>query len=158
MTVTTRIRRRFKPSWATVRHRTNVYLTDIFDKPFFPGHAIFVPHGRPRGEERVLGCEPAACLMMSVSRLRRPCTLRAWSADNNLIEQDHRSVKQRIAVMLGLKRFQNAGTIADIELMHRIRKGQFRLGRLGGGRCKSPPAPAPKQSATAEVSRVRGFR
>ena len=34
--------------------------------------------------------------------------------------------------MLGLKRFQNAGiTIAGIELMHRIRKGQFRLGRLG---------------------------
>jgi transposase-like protein len=49
-----------------------------------------------------------------------------------LIEQDHRSVKQRIAVMLGLKRFENAAiTIAGIELMHRIRKGQFSLGRLG---------------------------
>ena len=45
---------------------------------------------------------------------------------NNLIEQDHRSVKQRIAVMLGFKRFRNAAvTIAGIELMHRIHKGQF---------------------------------
>jgi transposase-like protein len=47
---------------------------------------------------------------------------------NNLVEQDHRSVKQRIAVMLGFKQFRNAAvTIAGIELMHRIRKGQFGL-------------------------------
>jgi transposase-like protein len=62
--------------------------------------------------------------------------LRSSKYLNNLIEQDHRSVKQRIAVMLGLKRFQNAGiTIAGIELMHRIRKGQFGLGRLGVEGC-----------------------
>jgi transposase len=30
--------------------------------PFSPIHAIFVRHGRPRGKERVWGCEPAACL------------------------------------------------------------------------------------------------
>ena len=43
-----------------------------------------------------------------------------------------RGVKQRIATMLGLKGFATAAiTIADIELMHRIRKGQFGLGRLG---------------------------
>ena len=51
---------------------------------------------------------------------------------NNLIEQDHRRVKQRVAVMLGFKRFRNfANTIAGIELMHRIRKGQFALKHLG---------------------------
>jgi len=50
---------------------------------------------------------------------------------NNLIEPDHRRVKQRVAVMLGFKRFRNAAiTIAGIELMHRIRKGQFALGHL----------------------------
>jgi hypothetical protein len=33
--------------------------------------------------------------------------------------------------MLGLKRFRSASiTIAGIELMHRIRKGQFKLGKL----------------------------
>src|SRR5246127_911920 len=59
--------------------------------------------------------------------------LRSSKYLNNLIEQDHRGVKQRIAVMLGFKRFNNAAiTIAGIELLHRIRKGQFRLGRLGG--------------------------
>ncbi|MGO9238215.1 MAG: DDE-type integrase/transposase/recombinase, partial [Methylocella sp.] len=42
---------------------------------------------------------------------------------NNLIEQDHRSIKLRLGPMLGLKRFQRASiTIAGIELMHRIRK------------------------------------
>jgi transposase-like protein len=58
--------------------------------------------------------------------------LRSSKYLNNLIEQDHRGVKQRIAVMLGFKDFRHAViTIAGIELMHRIRKGQFRLGRLG---------------------------
>jgi len=55
--------------------------------------------------------------------------LRSSKYLNNLIEQDHRGVKQRIAVML---EFGNAAiTIAGIELLHRTRKGQFRLGRLG---------------------------
>jgi transposase-like protein len=59
--------------------------------------------------------------------------LRSSKYLNNLIEQDHRGVKQRIAVMLGFKGFRNAAiTIAGIELMQRIRKGQFALGRLGG--------------------------
>ena len=41
-------------------------------------------------------------------------------------------MKQRIAVMAGFKDFKNAAvTIAGIELMHRIRKGQFALARLG---------------------------
>ena len=66
--------------------------------------------------------------------------LRSSKYLNNLIEQDHRGVKQRIAVMLGFKGFRNAAiTIAGIELMHRIRKGQFGLRRLG---VQGGPAPA----------------
>ena len=58
--------------------------------------------------------------------------LRSSKYLNNLIEQDHRSVKQRIAVMLSFKQFRYAAiTIAGIELMHRIRKEQFGLPRLG---------------------------
>ena len=50
---------------------------------------------------------------------------------NNLIEQDHRNIKSRTKVMLGLKRFRGAATtISGIELMHRIRKGQFNLSTL----------------------------
>ena len=58
--------------------------------------------------------------------------LRSSKYLNNLIEQDQRGVKQRIAVMLGFKGFRNAAiTIAGIELLHRIRKGQFKLPPLG---------------------------
>ena len=50
---------------------------------------------------------------------------------NDIIEQDRRSIKLRLGPMLGLKRFQSASiTIAGVELMHRIREGQFKLGRL----------------------------
>src|ERR1700758_3543565 len=51
---------------------------------------------------------------------------------NNLIEQDNRRIKSRTNVMLGFKRFRCAKTtISGIELMHRIRKGQFNLRTLG---------------------------
>ena len=57
---------------------------------------------------------------------------------NNMVEQDHRRVKQRIYPMLGFKRFANAAvTISGIELMQKIRKGQFDTAELtsrGGGR------------------------
>ena len=47
---------------------------------------------------------------------------------NNLIEQDHRAVKQRCAAMLGLKTVGSAAvTLGGIELAHRIRKGQFQV-------------------------------
>jgi transposase-like protein len=65
--------------------------------------------------------------------------LRSSKYLNNLIKQDHRSVKQRVAVMLGFKQFRNPViTIAGIELMHRIRKGQFCLRRLGVQRGTAP--------------------
>lgn len=58
---------------------------------------------------------------------------------NNLIEQDHRSIKHRLGAMLGLKRFRNASiTIAGVELMHRIRKGQFKLGKLRVNEGRAP--------------------
>jgi transposase-like protein len=42
--------------------------------------------------------------------------------------------------MLGFKRFRNAAiTISGVELMHRIRKGQFNLARF---RLKDTTAPA----------------
>src|SRR5471030_2347161 len=51
---------------------------------------------------------------------------------NNLVEQDHRNIKSRTNVRLGFKRFWNAAaTMSGIELMHRIRKGQFDLSMLG---------------------------
>ena len=45
---------------------------------------------------------------------------------NNLIEQDHRFIKRRVKPMLGIKSFASAtSTIAGIEFVNMIRKGQF---------------------------------
>src|SRR6201747_638540 len=50
---------------------------------------------------------------------------------NNLIEQDHRNIKSGVNAVLGLKRFSSgAVTNSGIELMHRIRKGQFDVTKL----------------------------
>ena len=50
---------------------------------------------------------------------------------NNVIEQDHRRVKQRVRPMLGFKRFDHAAvTIAGIGLAHQIKKRQFDLSAL----------------------------
>jgi transposase-like protein len=58
---------------------------------------------------------------------------------NNLIEQDHRRIKQRVRPMLGLKRFETAAvTIRGIELAEKIKKQQFNLKLLAG----SPTAAA----------------
>ena len=59
------------------------------------------------------------------------CEIRSSKYLNNLIEQDHRSIKLRLGPMLGFKKFRRAATtITGIKLMHRIRKGQFKLGKL----------------------------
>jgi putative transposase len=46
---------------------------------------------------------------------------------NNLVEQDHRFIKRRVRPMLGFKSFRSAAsTIAGLEIVNMIRKGQFR--------------------------------
>ncbi|MEJ8852848.1 IS6 family transposase, partial [Variovorax rhizosphaerae] len=66
--------------------------------------------------------------------------LRSSKYLNNMIEQDHRGVQSRINPMLGFKVFERAAvTIAGVELLNRIRKGQFNLGRL---RVRGQAAPA----------------
>jgi transposase-like protein len=51
---------------------------------------------------------------------------------NNIVEQDHRAIKRRCAPMLAMKSFRTAATtLAGVELVHRIRKGQFTLGSRG---------------------------
>jgi putative transposase len=58
---------------------------------------------------------------------------------NNLIEQDHRRVKQRLHPMLGLKSFRTAVVvISDIELAEKIKKEQFQMSRLGGHTATMP--------------------
>ena len=56
---------------------------------------------------------------------------------NNIVEKDHRAVKRVVRPMLGFKSFWSARcTIAGIEVMHAIRKGQLLI-----------PEPAPQTPA-----------
>ena len=73
----------------------------------------------------------AARELLATHRRGDRTKLRSSKYLNNLIEQDHRSIKLRLGPMLGFKRFRHATiTIAGIELMHRIKKGQFALDKL----------------------------
>ena len=79
------------------------------------------------------------------------CEIRSSKYLNNLIEQDHRSIKLRLGPMLGFKRFRrDATTIAGIELVHRIRRVQFKLGKL---RVKNKTAPEIWDAAPARDPR-----
>nr|WP_328807382.1 IS6 family transposase [Paraburkholderia elongata] len=75
---------------------------------------------------------PRAVREMKVDELLPADTeIRSSKYLNNLIEQDHRNIKSRTKVIPGFRRFTSATTtIAGIELMHRIRKGQFNLATL----------------------------
>src|SRR3984893_9422670 len=65
--------------------------------------------------------------------LPRRVQVRSCKYLNNVIEQDHRRIKQRIRPMLGFKRFETAAvTIRGIELAEKIKKQQFNLKTLTG--------------------------
>jgi transposase-like protein len=56
-----------------------------------------------------------------------------------LNNQDHRRIKQRLCPMLGLKSFRTAAVvIGGIELAEKIKKRQFKIGKLGGGKATIP--------------------
>jgi transposase-like protein len=68
--------------------------------------------------------------MPTAEMIWKDTKLRSSKYLNNMIEQDHRGVKSRIAPMLGFKIFKRAAvTISGIELLQR--KGQFYLADLG---------------------------
>ena len=69
--------------------------------------------------------------------LQKRVKVRSCKYLNNIVEQDHRRVKQRLRPMLGLKSFGNAAVvIGGIELAARITKAQFV--RLGGRTARMP--------------------
>src|SRR5215470_19698863 len=69
--------------------------------------------------------------LKSTGRMCRRVRIRSSKYLNNVVEQDHRRVKQRIAPMLGFKQFDTATiTISGIELAEKIKKVQFKVGKL----------------------------
>jgi len=68
----------------------------------------------------------ARCYLIRGPRETRIGVPSLYMPDNNIVEQDHRAVKRVVWPMLGFKSFRSAAaTIAGIELMHMIRKGQL---------------------------------
>jgi putative transposase len=57
-----------------------------------------------------------------------PILVRQVKYLNNIVEQDHRTIKRVTRSMLNFKSFCAAGSVlAGIELIHMIRKGQFAI-------------------------------
>jgi transposase-like protein len=101
---------------------------------------------RQHGTPRVITLDGYAASHRAVAKLKEVGTLprrvrvRSSKYLNNVIEQDHRRIKQRIRPMLGFKRFETAAvTIRGIELAEKIKKNQFNLRPLTG-----KPATAPE--------------
>jgi transposase-like protein len=100
--------------------------------------------------------------MKTDGELPRRVRVRSSQYLNNLVEQDHRRVKQRIRPMLGFKRFDNAViTISGIELAEKIKKGQFKtpprydqLNQADPKRSRRWPRFAPEPSRWRGRSRV----
>ena len=75
----------------------------------------------------------AVAQLKEVGTLPRRVRIRSSQYLNNVVEQDHRRIKQRIRPMLGFKRFETAAvTIRGIELAEKIKKQQFNLKPLTG--------------------------
>jgi transposase-like protein len=77
----------------------------------------------------------AVAYLKDSGELPKRVVVRSSKYLNKLIEQDHRRIKQRLRPMLGLKSFETSDiVISGIELAEKIKKGQFKIGRLGGHR------------------------
>ena len=94
---------------------------------------------RQHGVPRVITLDGYAASHRAVAKLKAAGTLpdrvqvRSCKYLNNVVEQDHRRIKQRVRPMLGFKRFETAAvTIRGIELAAKIKKQQFNLRPLAG--------------------------
>jgi len=77
--------------------------------------------------------------LKKTGELPRRVRVRSSKYLNNVIEQDHRRVKHRLGPMLGLKSFRTAAVvIGGIELAEKIKKDQFKIGKLGGRTARMP--------------------
>ena len=80
---------------------------------------------------------PCGCFGANIQRGAEPSA--HLQILNNVVEQDHRGIKSRTGPMLGFQLFNNAATaIAGIELIRRIKKGQFKLGQFAAHRKTVP--------------------
>jgi transposase-like protein len=82
-------------------------------------------HGAPRviTLDGYAASHRAVAKLKAAGRLPRRLRVRSCKYLNNVIEQDHRRIKQRLRPMLGFKRFETAAvTIRGIELVEKLKK------------------------------------
>jgi transposase-like protein len=97
------------------------------------------------GTPRVITLDAYAASHRAITELKSAGTMphrvriRSSKYLNNVVEQDHRRIKHWIRPMLGFKRFEAAEiTISGIELAEKIRKHQFKTGKLLGRPSTAP--------------------
>jgi transposase-like protein len=98
-------------------------------KRFFQKALRSPGHPRPR----VINVDGNPAYPKAISELKRSgelgrrCRCRPMRFLNNIVEQDHRSIKRRVRASQGFRSFHSAArTIAGIETVNMIRKGQVR--------------------------------
>src|SRR3984893_2492974 len=94
---------------------------------------------RQHGTPRVITLDGYAASHRAIAKLKAAGTLprrvrvRSCKYLNNVVEQDHRRIKQRVDRCLGSSASTRAAvTIRGIELAEKIKKGQFNLVTLAG--------------------------
>jgi transposase-like protein len=118
----------------------------------------WVQHYVPEFEKRdaYAASHRAVQELKSEGRLPRRVRVRSNKYLNNMIEQDHRRIRQRTRPMLGFKRLDNAAvTISGIELVQKIQKHQFKTGKLGGCSATMPELWNAVLAARSEISEIR---
>ena len=98
-------------------------------------------HGTPRviTLDAYAASHRAITELQSAGTITRRVRVRSSKYLNNVVEQDHRRIKQRIRPMLGFKRFDTAAlTIRGIELVEKIRKRQFKIANLSSKNATAP--------------------
>jgi hypothetical protein len=98
-------------------------------------------HGAPRviTLDGYAASHQAVVKLKASGILRRRVQVRSCKYLNNVIEQDHRRIKQRVRPMRGFNRFETAAvTIRGIELAEKIKKQQFNLKPLTGKATNAP--------------------
>jgi transposase-like protein len=87
-------------------------------------------HGTPRAItlDAYAASHRAITELQSAGTLARRVEIRSSKYLNNVVEHDHRRLKQRVRAMLGFKRFETAAiTISGIELAGRFGNNSSKL-------------------------------
>jgi hypothetical protein len=108
-------------------HMAKLVYRSSFISLSFIGLNCFCSFGLRRDQYRALLTK----ILKAEGALPAQTLVRTSKYLNNMIEQDHRRVKQRCYPMLGFKAFGNAEvTLSRIELANKIKKGQFNTSEI----------------------------